>query len=325
MLPPLPYPSFSWQITQHAGRVEEDLVLGLLKACVPFDGTPTTNEQIDEYIQANKILDTAVDRSLWRDYQQILYELALVYPTSLTQKVIKISPIGKALLAGDITFPEVLTLQLMTYQYPNGYKIALSPDIREYLTQTNQSFSSLVELQKHYNISIKPLVFIWRLLDSLMTYDVASAYLTSKEIQSVVLRCSKMTDLAACLNEILEVRKGNSTMSSPKTTVARNGNDWMTLLGRTMLFDNLPNHSIEFSEISRMNREDLAWLFGRLSDEDSFWGEFAPEAWFSVAGGENHLLYQLIKDNSRDFYHVFPSVVMRYILNDSGCFKGAKE
>ena len=56
----------------------------------------------------------------WRDYQQAWAEVGAVYSPVLTEWKVVVSPIGKALLTGDLTYQQFLTVQAVGYQYPNG-------------------------------------------------------------------------------------------------------------------------------------------------------------------------------------------------------------
>ena len=131
MYPTVPYKGISWPITQHAGVLSKDVLLGLLNACVLCNGKTIDPKLINEYLVEHSIL-TANYRSdshqvdAWRDYQQILSEFGFIYSTRIS-KVLRLTPVALALINGRLTYEEAITLQIMRYQYPNGHKSQLSP------------------------------------------------------------------------------------------------------------------------------------------------------------------------------------------------------
>lgn len=134
MYPEVPFDGISWPITQHAGVLSERSLDGLLRACLLCHGETVNPERINGYLVQNGIL-TANVRSdsnridAWRDYQQILSEFGLLYSTRIS-KVIRLTPVAMAYLNGNLTYGELITLQILRYQYPNGHKTqwVVAPD-----------------------------------------------------------------------------------------------------------------------------------------------------------------------------------------------------
>ena len=150
MYPTVPYEGISWPITQHAGVLSKDVLLGLLNACVLCNGKTIDPKLINEYLVEHSIL-TANYRSdshqvdAWRDYQQILSEFGFIYSTRIS-KVLRLTPVALALINRRLTYEEAITLQIMRYQYPNGHKSQLSPSLVESYGR-DFSFSSYTEMQ----------------------------------------------------------------------------------------------------------------------------------------------------------------------------------
>lgn len=133
MYPDIPYEGLSWPITQHAGVLSKDVMDGLLNACLLCNGEEVKAEIINDYLVKNGILTMNVRADsnqvdAWRDYQQILSEFGIIYSTRIS-KVIRLTPVAMAYLSHRITYEEMIALQVLRYQYPNGHKSQLSPSL----------------------------------------------------------------------------------------------------------------------------------------------------------------------------------------------------
>ena len=135
MYPNIPYEGLSWPITQHAGVLKAEVFDGLLNACLLCKRETIDAKKINGYLVNNGILTANVRADsnqvdAWRDYQQILSEFGLIYSTRIT-KVLTLTPIAMAYLNKNLSYPELITLQLLRYQYPNGHKSQLSPSLMQ--------------------------------------------------------------------------------------------------------------------------------------------------------------------------------------------------
>ena len=135
MYPEIPYPGLSWPITQHSGVLSNEVLDGLLNAGLLCNGSRPDVSTINGYLIEHDIL-TANYRAdsnqadAWRDYQQILSEFGFIYSTRVSREI-KLTPIAMAYLNGRLAYRDVITLQIMRYQYPNGHKSQLSPSLIE--------------------------------------------------------------------------------------------------------------------------------------------------------------------------------------------------
>ena len=135
MYPDIPYEGLSWPITQHAGVLKAEVFDGLLNACLLCKGEIIDAERLNGYLVNNGILTANIRADsnqvdAWRDYQQILSEFGLIYSTRIS-KVLTLTPIAMAYLNKILSYPELITLQLLRYQYPNGHKSQLSPSLMQ--------------------------------------------------------------------------------------------------------------------------------------------------------------------------------------------------
>lgn len=129
MYPDLPYHGFTWQITQHTGIVCADTIVGLLRGCVHLDGRPIDIPAIDARLAELGRFTSETGRSLWRDYQQILSEFGFIVGSASNDGMLKLTPVAKELLAGRMSFDEAMTLQLLRYQYANGFKRTIPKNV----------------------------------------------------------------------------------------------------------------------------------------------------------------------------------------------------
>ena len=192
MYPNIPYEGLSWPITQHAGVLKSEVFDGLLNACLLCKGETIDAEKINGYLVNNGILTANIRADsnqvdAWRDYQQILSEFGLIYSTRIS-KVLTLTPIAMAYLNKSLSYSELITLQLLRYQYPNGHKSQLSPSLVQSYGD-NFNYESFTELQAHYNIQIRPAALVWKILYKLWESG-EQPILSLDEMQSYAVRCS---------------------------------------------------------------------------------------------------------------------------------------
>src|SRR5579872_7159076 len=93
----LPYPGHTWSFTQHAIGLEPKTIYDFLNCAAPFVGQKTGyDRRITSLMIAAGIL-TANEREgvpdAWRDYQQLLAEIGLIYSTKISS-TLKITELG---------------------------------------------------------------------------------------------------------------------------------------------------------------------------------------------------------------------------------------
>lgn len=79
MYPDLPYPGYTWPLTQHMGVIGARSLYQLLWAAATYANSRDPAADINSYLIANQLLSDNVRTDTgqpegWRDYQQILSE-----------------------------------------------------------------------------------------------------------------------------------------------------------------------------------------------------------------------------------------------------------
>lgn len=302
MYPNIPYEGLSWPITQHAGVLKAEVFDGLLNACLLCKGETIDAEKINGYLVNNGILTANIRADsnqvdAWRDYQQILSEFGLIYSTRIS-KVLTLTPIAMAYLNKSLSYSELITLQLLRYQYPNGHKSQLSPSLMQSYGE-NFNYESFTELQSHYNIQIRPAALIWKLLYKLWESG-EQPILSLDEMQGYAVRCTDMSDYLPCTKSIIESRHGGQQLP-PLTRARRNMADWTKLLSQTLLFNvSGDGNTIALSTYSIKERKAVGYVCSRLSNPPSFWeykgGNFKQD-WFDFYGDYDNSIEYILKES----------------------------
>lgn len=301
MYPAVPFDGLSWPMTQHAGMVSEDVINGLLNACLLCKGKAVDPGVINEYLVKNDIL-TANVRSdsnqvdAWRDYQQILSEFGLIYSTRIS-KIIKLTPVAIAYLNHSLSYSELMTLQVLRYQYPNGHKTQLSPSLVQSCNGTF-SYDNLAAFQTANRVQIRPAVLVWDTLNKLWQKGLQPT-LTLDEMQRFVVRCTTIDDTDACVSAIIDARK-NDVQLEGLPRARRNMSDWMKILGQTMLFKlNATGDTVFLSQYSIRERRAVDQVCNRLSDFSSFWlyeEDNYKQKWFEFYGDYDNSIDLILKE-----------------------------
>jgi len=166
----LPYEGYSWSMTQHiAPATDSATMYELLNAAYIFSGDSKYRELITDHMIEKDLLTPNIRADqekpqLWRDYQQVLPELGLIFSTRFTNSV-KVTPIGLMWLDGIIGYSELISTQCLRIQYPNGHKQNISPGLKQKLRKNSVlPPNTRTELDWTNGILIKPGVLILRIL-----------------------------------------------------------------------------------------------------------------------------------------------------------------
>src|SRR5438270_497224 len=113
--PQVPYPGVSWPLTHHMGTVGPKSLYKILKAAAENAGSAAPATAINARVIADGIFTADIREgqpAAWRDYQQVLSNLGLMYSTQLQRRV-TITPVGLAYLDGALGFTGVLATQAL--------------------------------------------------------------------------------------------------------------------------------------------------------------------------------------------------------------------
>lgn len=237
----LPYPGYTWSFTQHAAGIKAKVLYDFLKCAAPFEGEAggygdkiTNLMSIDGVLTSNFREGRA---SSWRDYQQVLAELGLIYSTSIC-KALTLTDVAQFFLAGDIGFSELITIQSLRFQYPNGQKSTIQSRQKGLLSGLGLGVpDSNIELQQQYGVLIKPGVLILRILLELLRAGFDSE-ISDTECQLFLLPCKNNSEWSIAYAELVANRgRAHELEINEVAHARRNVQDWFKFLGESDLFE----------------------------------------------------------------------------------------
>ncbi len=278
------------------GRVTPEHLYHILWAANAFSHNHDPAADINSYLIANQqwtanIREDSGQPDAWRDYQQILSELGLMYSLE-SLPAITPTPLGLAFLDGSMGFSEVMTLQALRFQYPNGHHVMIGATQRSELATTSYvNVDSFTQLQALSNVMIRPTVLVWRVLRRLADLGTVPK-LDVNEFESYLMRCSRNEDFAACADSISAARRKNIMFERLGSRQRRNAQDWMRFLRLTSIFsvtDGRPP-SLTLSDFGNLHAAELDELCAVLEAPSTFWQPGSASAvdrlrWYSQFGG----------------------------------------
>ncbi|MCU1284164.1 MAG: hypothetical protein JWO13_514 [Acidobacteriales bacterium] len=295
--PDLPHPGYSWRLNHHMGILTAEHLYHILWAANEFSRNADPATDINNYLIANQqftanVREDTGQPDAWRDYQQVLSELGLTYSLEVVPQI-TLTPLGLALLDGSMGFTEIITLQALRFQYPNGHHVAISTTQRTAIEGTPlAAVRTFTELQHRSGILIRPSVLAWRVLRGLSQAGAAPS-LTVDEFETYVMRCSTNGDHAPCVAAIVAARNGGVRLPRQGLRQRRNAQDWLKFLGLTEIFTVIHEGRSPFLEISAFGNEhaqEISHFCAALEIPSSFWtigtvSQADRLRWYSEYGG----------------------------------------
>ncbi|MDC5609488.1 hypothetical protein ACT4X2_01470 [Acinetobacter baumannii] len=235
----LPYPGHTWFFTQHAVGIEPYTLYKMLEAASLFEGCLDFGESLTHImVEAGVLTPNERDGKYdaWRDYQQILAELGLIYSTRISKKL-QITKLGYSYLSGDIGFSELITLQALRYQYPNGQKSTIQSGLKSELLDNDFNVpDTLITLQQEKGILLRPAVLVLRILIELAKRGFPPE-LSTEEIQHYLIPVKRNQEWEYSFSQIIKSRNNNEKLEIQKFRHSRrNVQDWMKFLSKTDIF-----------------------------------------------------------------------------------------
>ena len=185
---------------------------------------------------------------------------------------ITLTPLGLAYYDNTLTFDEVITLQALRYQYPNGHRMVIDGTLKATLRQTPfESAHTLGELLQATGVDIRPGVLCWEILRQLQNRG-EDVRLTTDEIQTHLMRCSSNRDAAACTEGII-VSRVSGIGPAPMERGRRNAQDWIKFLLLTPLFTGRPGRGacLELSAYGAEHGAEIDEICTYLAEPANFW------------------------------------------------------
>jgi hypothetical protein len=312
----LPYPGHTWSLSQHAVGINPKTLYDFLKCVAPFEGQSSDYaENITALMIASGVLtpnerDGQLDA--WRDYQQILAELGLIYSTK-TVHALTLTELGHMFLSGELGFAELIGAQALRYQYPNGQKSTIQYRLRNMLESASIAVpKTLIELQANLGILLKPGSLILRVLLELLNAG-HNPVLTVSECQAFLLPCKTNSEWTAALLEIVAHRKSGSNIDRINRHSRRNIQDWFKLLEKSDFFELDDEKSIKLSSYALDDIESISEYVCMQEDAGTFWIPVDFEerkGWFDWFG---HMSYEMQRTLRSDLENEEDYVAENYI------------
>lgn len=227
----------SWNLTQHAKIMDRAEIIPFLEEVSKYNGDVPDVKKLNEELAIRGIL-TKNERDgksdTWRDYQQVLPTLGLIYSTKFQKKII-LTPIANALLEKQITYDDFITIQILRLQYPNGNSVG-------------NSSNNIWATQFDAGMKVKPGVMILRILIELFESG-QSSHITVNECQKFLI---------SALNghfdiETLITYRAQKRPRTPQENkyARRNVQDWFKLLAKSYLFRQDGDDTLFLSDLSQ--------------------------------------------------------------------------
>ncbi len=288
--PSLPYPGYRWSMNQHMGVINSVTLYQLLWAANAFRQNADPAYDINNYLNTNNILtaNVRVDSGQpdgWRDYQQVLSELGLIISTRIHREI-TLTPIGQAYLEETLSYSEMMTLQALRYQFPNGHKTTISPTLRSQLSGTQFSnVSTVTELQIQTGVRVRPAVLVWKVLRELAQRNEIPS-LTNVEVETFLVPCTSHNDLSLLVRAIISSRQRNERLQG----ASRQTQEWMRFLLMTPLFHRPRQGVITISAFGNSAAPDIDAICDRLEEHETFWmpsssSDISLINWYMAYGG----------------------------------------
>lgn len=271
---PLPYPGHSWYLTQHAVGLHPKTLYGFLKCAAPFEGqvgdyrTSITDLMIKSRVLTSNVRDEVPDA--WRDYQQLLAELGLIVSTKI-RKTLSLTELAHMFLAGEIGFSELIGIQALRYQYPNGQKSTIQARLRGELESARvKSPETLTELQSQKGVLLKPGLLVLRILIELLGRH-HDASLSIGECQAFLIPCKTNSEWEVAVSEVIAHRATQAEIDNIYRHTRRNLQDWFKLLGCSDYFTNTNSDKISLSPLALENIKLLKSYCASQEVTSLFW------------------------------------------------------
>lgn len=318
MLKSLPFPGHTWSLSQHAIGLEATTLYDFLKCAAPFEGeVKGYSQKITSLMIASGVL-TSNEREgapdAWRDYQQLLAELGLIYSTKIVP-ALTLTELGHFFLAGEIGFSELIGIQALRYQYPNGQKSTIQGRLRDELSVNSIPVpSTLTELHMNFGVLLKPGTLILRVILELLSAG-QNPVLTVSECQAFLLPCKGNGDWPDAVFDVVENRKNPQSIENVNRHARRNVQDWFKLLSKSDYFEIFNVNNLRLSSYALSNIDLMHSLVDVQEAGMSFWIPTGFDAvdrssWFDWFG---HIPYEMQESLRSDLANDSEYVAGNYI------------
>lgn len=270
----LPYPGYSWPLTQHATGFNETDIRNMLSCALPFEGRSGVGQEITSLMVNSGVLTANVREGVpdaWRDYQQLLAELGLIVSTRI-YPALRLTEVAKSFIAGEVKYSSLMSMQSFRYQYPNGQKHTLQSAQKSALFGSPFSgYENQIDLHVGAGILIRPAILMLRVLYELhMSGDKNPLRL--EEVRDFLLPSKMNSEWPQCIIEVKQYRGGMGGGGGGQVDRARrNLQDWFKLLKENPFFDTDGSRYIGLSSYAVSNLDSVTSVITYGEDLGSFW------------------------------------------------------
>jgi hypothetical protein len=247
----------------------------MLVCAFPFQGQSKAGPRITELmVKADLLTPNQRDgkADAWRDYQQILSETGLIVSTKLSAEL-RLTDVSKAFIAGQLPFCQMMSMQVLRYQYPNGQKHDRSIALKKTLEANGLAVpDSLIELHSNSGVLVKPGLLILQILLGLLGSGDEPT-ISADECRAILVPCKSNAEWATAVADIQSARKSGMNLSGVhyEGRLRRNIQDWFKLLSVTGLFETDGRSFVGLTEFATSMVPALTELCLDQSAPQSFW------------------------------------------------------
>ncbi len=270
----LPYPGYSWSFNHHMGRINPKEIFFLLSAAYEFGQHPDYRKLINQFFRSQEVFTPNIRSDsgkvdTWRDYQQILSELGLIYSTRYTRQP-KLTIIGLMYIDSIIGYSELFSTQILSYQYPNGHKTDISPAIKKELSQAGITVpTNRIELDTSFNILIKPGVLILQILIELYRQGNTPT-ISTQECLLTLVPTQNNSQWKESYSELIQLRYEGTSSSQVDTRRLRDVQEWFQFMGQSDFIIKQGNQiSLSHSALERISI--IQSIIDIHTEPTSFW------------------------------------------------------
>jgi hypothetical protein len=245
-----------------------------------------TNHLIENGILTPNVRQDAGKPQAWRDYQQVLAELGLIYSTKFTEKLF-LTPIALMWLDGSIGYSELITTQTFRYQYPNGHKQDISSAVKDELSQHRRNIpDTRTELDAINGVCIKPAVLIFRVLAEIFNAGDSDPHISCHECLHALVPVKTNSLWPEAIKNLEHLRKRGIPPSDGRAL--RHVAEWFRLLNCTDLFS-VDRGILCLTNFAKENIDALLSFCEKHEGKRTFWLEVSDKqrmalSWFNHYG-----------------------------------------
>ncbi|MDV6373314.1 hypothetical protein [Deinococcus arenicola] len=233
---------FTWSFNQHVGKMgKSEVIYAFITAILNFGRKANYREEITNFIGSQGFLTwneraDSQKADLWRDYQQYLPDLGLIYSTELISKEVVLTPIALMFANGEISFQDLMNTQTLRFQYPNGQKSKMPSWASDAYASKGLSKPSVsAQAYMDYGILIRPGLLLIRCLIELFKYE-HNPILTVDEVVAFCLPIKNNSDWHTAVASIINDRASKNRVYHDRTANAvkiRHVSEWFRQLNTT--------------------------------------------------------------------------------------------